>query len=295
MERREFDIVGTGSRVNRTAILRPFDSLAEFGEYAERVCRENPVLPAESHMTGRWSTDWLGATQERTFEVSQNGDDSRVESATALLADIDAQIETRRYVHAAAPAGDYYIAAEVLAGLPAPMRRRARRPGPGLVRIYFDMVSSAGVQHETLSKRGDAALALASKLSSFRPVELYAVCGTQSYSPEYQSCVLSFKVSASPLNLAVSSASLSCVGLARGYAYRLFGAQYFGQGGGSPNLGFAWRRISDRPEYLAAAREALKLEPDDLYIPPPFLNDDIAKDPIAWIRTNVERLQGSPE
>src|SRR5579863_2238608 len=148
-------------------MIRTYDSPAALVRDAKRL---NCAGGYQNHA----SDSWVGETLAETLSRSEFGDTSLVPEAERLIAQLDTQIETPRRIWERAPVGVFCAVPDVLAGLPTPMRRlRETQEEHAPVAVLVISTSSAGVEAQTLKKRGTAILALVLALARVRPVSLW--------------------------------------------------------------------------------------------------------------------------
>lgn len=255
-----------------------FDSAAEFAGAADA----GPVRKCDSRWTGEtWGEALAGAARGRT---------SLVADAEKLLEQVQAEVSTPRSEWVPARAGAFPVVPEVLAGFSEPMRAKVWVPSDRApVKVFVDLVSSGGIDHTHLARRGVAALALAMALSAERALELYVVMPMRTRSR----VVLVAQVPTAPLDLATACYALTSVGFVRGLGYSL-GASATGGAAGGVDWVFGYYPDSDerRATYVARLRAALGAADTDLIVPPTFLRDPMVADPVEFVRRSLAEHAG---
>lgn len=223
----------------------------------------------------------------------EQGDETNVERARALLTEFQENIEVLHYQWERDVAGAFPDVPSYIMGVPESMWTQQpilsdRSP----LRIWVGLTSSGGIGEETLVKRGITLAAFAMAISAKRPVlispyvnlgndyrrDYYARTRSGSYSYA-QNALLSWDISTSPLVLSELMACLSSPNITRRLGlvvcYML-----------NPGVTGNWHSDYDNE---SAMREHLGAKPEDLYLPSIHLYDPILSDPIAWLKTNVAK------
>lgn len=254
-----------------------FESPAEFADAAD-ACRS----------TERYRDDlWAGGSWSEAVTECRNGAERYVAKVSKILDSINVEVPRCTWINS--PCGAFPVVPEVLAGRPDPMRRRvpvdcATSP----VRMYLDLVSSAGIPVDDLRKRGTAFLALAMALTQIRPVEMYAAMPNTTSEGAHFSTLITIRLDTAPLDTASVAAMFCNTAITRHLAY-----SYCAIRAGQPQSGLYWYRgISpnddeQRLAYVAAVKADLGAGPDDVYMAPVFLTDDAIKDPEGFVRRSI--------
>lgn len=252
-----------------------YDSVAEFARVAERN-------QSHEHSSDSWYGNVTGTT---AVKYAISGDDSYVAEAEKLMDKLESSIEINAHRWEASMYGAYPIVPEFLAGSPTPMRCRVAVVEESTpISIYVSTSSSAGVDSNTMLKRGTAVLALLLKMQAIRPVELYLLSELHGTDGE---TILVIKVESKPLNVGVAAFTMCNVGFARHLCYdhsKVIG----GFNGSWPKL----YRNSNWEEHL---REVVGMNEIDLYIPAATTWDKMVTDPINWVNAQVKRFVGELE
>ncbi len=167
-----------------------------------------------------------------------------------------------------------------VAGDPQHWNRVTRpRTDKAPLRVVIDVTSSAGLSQETLAMRGVALTALVRALKMTRPTTLEVVTGLGGSNSGYYSCV-----ALDSDDLTACAWALGSAGYARALTYSLLTTA--GASGGWP-----YGLIPTTAETPRITREALALGPDDVFVPPAFLDERgaIMADPIGWLNTQLEK------
>jgi len=263
-----------------TSTVDWFDSPAEFARAAEAV-------PESARFCPSW---WTGEDWGEASRRAASGRLDRVADAEKLLEELQAEVVTPRSEWVASRAGSFPCVPEALAGFPEPMRRRVVVPSDKApIRVFVDLVSSAGIEHEHLERRGVAALALAMALGAERSVELHAVVGEGDRSGRK---IVVMKIPSAPLDLATACNALTSIGLIRGLGYSYCTAEHKHW-----DWAFGYYPSDDglRAKYVRQLRAALGASDADLVLPPTFLTDPAVKDPVGFVRRGVAEHGGRDE
>ena len=227
------------------------------------------------------------STREACEYIRQGATPQECERTQALLSKINDTVQHRQKMQTvAAPSGSRVVVPDVLAGMPFPMRRRVSVSHDlAPVRIVVETLVSSGVTVRQLEKRGAALAALAMRLSETRPVELWASWGGRI---RRHDAIGRVKLDTNPLTLAEVVAVVTTPLFARNVVY----AQNLTQAGETyeyESWDWAWNRSPDNEARDTRMREALRLEPQDIFIPGGYLSeaDQFASDPVAWVESYV--------
>lgn len=249
--------------------LHWFESPAEFASAADRL---------EQKYEDR---SWTGETWELSIRRAIHGRADLVREAEAAVESVRRRIPSPRSVWAPSVAGAYPVVPEAISGVPEPMRRRVRAYASNApVRLFVDLVSSAGVNHDQLARRGAAALALVMALSDERAVELHAVVGLGCSSSR---CVCVIKLQTAPLDLASVCHALTSAGFARNLGYSLC---WDAANKPEPRRRYDWMfgyfpSGDARAAYVRQLKAIVGASEADVVVPPAFLGDET--DPVAFV------------
>jgi hypothetical protein len=239
-------------------------------------------------------TAFSGDTFETCKEKAYNGQSENVDAIEKLVGKIESAIPissaTPRWSDAVC--GHIPLVPHDIIGLPnamlAPNYEMATDSAP--VRIVTDVCVSAGVSKKEIANRGAAIAALAYTLSAARPVELIASAGMGSgpgdANIDRTAIINCVRLGASPLNIRqvafalTNQAFLRRLALASSYHYQetVAGVDY--------PAGIVWPWNDEPRNNDARMREALGLEPSDLYIGGFYL-DEININPEQWVRDRI--------
>jgi hypothetical protein len=253
-------------------MLVEFDTVEDFAKAAKQAVKE----------PDHGKSDWTGNVSfSEAIQRCLTGDESYVEGANKLIEKLDVDLPmTKAFKRVASPYGGSVNLGEWLAGSPVPMRRRIRTSSDiGPVNIYVSTTSSAGVDADTMKKRGFAILALLLKLQAVRPIQLYLLTELHGRADgwHYQK----IRVESQPLNVSVAAFALCNVGFARHLTYD-YARVIDGFNGAWPN------GYGDR-SYEQARRERLNLQDNDLLIKEAHVHDEMIKRPVEWITKQLEK------
>lgn len=235
-------------------------------------------------------SDW---TDGESFETAKykmaNGDDSYAHMADALLekiSDLAEGVPVREW--SPSPIGAYPVVPEFLTGRPDCMRVMSTTGELSPVKIVISTTCSAGLDKETMTRRGVAVLALVMKLQQIRPVELYVLVeGNGGYKGD-RNVFQMIKLDTKPLSIAHACFALANVGFARALTY-VHLREYHNWDG-------EWPRdynSSGRGSYGAMVRRECQMTPEDLWIPSSYLSDSkLINDPVGWVNEQLARYSG---
>lgn len=145
---------------------------------------------------------WAGASWRGSLKHAKHGDLSHAGRSDKLLEKIEhlaTFVSTAFQVQHSVTGGVPNIPS-MLAGHPAHMRLRRRvltQQAP--LAIIIDATVSAGVEKESIERRGAAALALVRVLSAVRPITLYVAAGLKTHG---KSIIVTVPINTAPLDLA---------------------------------------------------------------------------------------------
>ena len=234
---------------------------------------------------------WYGNESEAdTLHKAEVGDTSLVPKAEAYLDQLDHAIETPRRTWERNVAGPFCVVPDVLAGLPTPMRRMVHtRDETSPITILAVTTSSAGIDAETLAKRGTTILALVMALSRIRPVTLQQL--TILDGRDEGETVITSEINTHPLDLATACYVLTSAGFARRLTYNLARSKNHFMGGWPREFNYG------RPErYYDRLRLRLAADPAKcLIIGAAQLGDELLQQPLVWLNTQIARFTESVE
>lgn len=161
--------------------------------------------------------EWYGGPIENSLELLEKGDQANMRESERLfdrmldqeLPNTDGGVGGR----VAAPCGGHARVGAALRGHPNSMWRREPSEVLGKVRVYFQMVASQSVKHETMRLRGLAITALAYAWQCKRPIELIGVISGKTTTGEYATATI--PIGTAPLNMSRVAAVMSNFGLTR--------------------------------------------------------------------------------
>ena len=268
-----------------------FDSLADMGDYVD-----------PKHCLGNASMKWFGGVDPATaVAMLKTGDFSQVATAEKLLDKFNTvAIETAGTTMDVGPAGFMPCVPEYLGGSPEAMYCMADIESTmAPLKIIVDTSSSAGIEQETLQKRGASILAAVMALSVVRPVSLEIACTLDCSSDRnlkterWGSASVSFvrcQINSSPLDLGSACYALCHSGFTRRVVYGL-ARHEFGSplGWGSLERG-ANLRDPRNPKSIEALVDLLDEDQEHtLFIPAIQLVDELVKEPEQWLTSVLAR------
>ena len=225
---------------------------------------------------------------ETRATVYAGGDDSLVPLAQSFLNQIEASIDSPQRELLAAPFGGFCVVPEAMQGYPLAMRRMQRTESDGHpLRVSVCVTSSAGVDCETLARRGAAILSLCMALESVRPISLQIHCEL-SGADETRTTLVTCKIPTAPLSLAQACHLLTHQSIHRRAMFDL--ATKYNRSWHQWPRGFVGGSATDADTpYRIGIRDQLGFTADDLVIPPVYLTDQLVRDPVAWINAMVAK------
>jgi len=237
----------------------------------------------------RCSKDWTGETLEEALEFTQSGNPARVPEAERMLDQIEADMERMSPEWINDVAGSVPDVPAFLAGSPECMRRRVQSISERApVRVFVDVCSSASIDHELLTKRGVAALALVMQLiRQGRSVELYTFASLDGEIGG-QYCPI-IRQETAPIDIASVAHCLTSSGYSRTLCYGAGRSLNSYSGAFSDHFvrsGTWQQRVAGSLKTLAGyATEK------DIILPAPYADDEtsnephglVFKNPAAWI------------
>jgi hypothetical protein len=272
--------------------IEKFYTMEAFAAACERDLKDPKTRHYYDRGDGR--KDWYSnETNADTARLVRSGDTRAVERSQKLLHRIlDTLPETERPLWQPSPCGAFPIVPEVLSGHPTPMRaRRMDTNASNPVRLWVVLTSSAGVPQGTLQERGAALMALLSKLSEIRPVEMWAVIILDG-KPDGEG-VAAIRLPSDPLSTAHCAYALTSSGFTRGFGYDWLHAHH-GSTGSWPR-GYKYSSKDDDP-YLTGLKRRLGGAPHDLIIEPAKLsNARISSDPAGWVNDQIRAILTTQE
>ena len=235
--------------------------------------------------------EWYGnETEAQSLRFAHEGNTRLVPEAEALIHNLDTMIETTRRVWQPSPAGAFPVVADYLRGLPTSMRRMLHeRDESAPITILVNTSCSAGIDADTIERRGAVILALVLALSRIRPVTLKAVAFMHGRADG--ETILSATINTNPLDLATACYVLTSAGYARRLTYNI--ARAVNSFNGSWPKDFDYYHPALYYTYLKTL-----LSPDPartLVVGAAQLGDDLLSDPVAWITNQIQRFTTDQE
>ena len=229
-------------------------------------------------------------TPQDTLRMAISGDTRLVAKAEEAISKLDAIIETPRLVWEPNVAGAFCCVPDVLAGRPTNMRRMVHRPDERApITIIANTASSAGLDTQTLAKRGTVILAFVLALSRIRPVTLHQMSTGNGNDGE---TVVISQISTTPLDLATACYALTSCGFTRRICYAVKTKKHNGYTHHWPT-GY---NPTNPINYNNALTLRLGLNPaQSLIIAGAHLHDDLIVRPIKWITQQIKRFTQQAE
>jgi hypothetical protein len=261
---------------------RLFESAGELSDYALTKCTS----------TGDWNTSggsWTGGdTSAAACRKAKMGDLAGVARSDALLERFERfAFETERQRWVDDVCGGFPNVPAFLSGHPLAMRRRiADKDGAAPLAVIVDLTTSAGINADTIEKRGAAILALVRLLTMRRPVELWAGVMTGSGIGNRNLAGVFCRLETAPLDLATAAYVMTSAGFPRAVCYPVAMESAGFTSGGWP---YNDHNVS-RANMTAICAAAFHHASDTLCIPPVHMQDDITKNPEGWIEARLAEL-----
>lgn len=244
---------------------------------------------------------WTGESLEESMGFAEHGNTACVAEAEKMLAEVEKHIDLAllRPSWEASVCGAFPCVPDYLSGHPESMRRKVMQTSESEpVRIYVCMSSSAGVDHNDLTKRGCAVLALVMALQMVRPVELWTFQSLHGRKGDYHGSgtvrgdtYIKVALSPSPIVMSEAAYGLTSAGFARNMTYSL-GWNYSGFNGG-------WAEAVNYGNNASTAKALAKVlgaeSRNDLVIPPPTYGDAIIKTPVKWVLDRLAEYKNANE
>ena len=276
--------------------MRPaLTDLTHSGGFTSRVARFASTGALADFMKGKRPhsnrsefNDWQSLDDAR--RLTREGCPEAVTAAQALLDEIDAQgIQTYRPRWQADVAGALPDVPRYVAGAPECMLRPDRRQSESApVKLYVDVCVSAALTKRQLAARGNALLALALKLSQFRPVELavFADMGARASDKPKHAVIPVMDIPANPLDMQAASYAMASPGFLRQLVFA------YGDTEGITGH-WAWNAqpsYSGRvTEYEKRLNEALGVGEEDLVIYGGHIYNKLITQPVEWVTEQLQR------
>ena len=239
----------------------------------------------------KWLDRWAGAeTREELNSTMLFGDPVQGDKIRNMINDYQVNIRTVGPRQMLDVAGAMPSVPHMLGGDPLHMRRRKpEKMNRGKIRLFVNVVVSAGISSTQLQARGSAVAALAYNLSTVRPVELWAI-GTMNEDKNYSEDADNYhipciRIAANPLDPNRVAALLSHPAGARALMFNLRG-----DGQSSPNWAWEDYRVQqDAKRFNERLTPILGLTEDDIVFPGGMLGD-VASEPGKWLNEKMKAL-----
>jgi hypothetical protein len=270
-------------------MLVTFDSVSEFVKANPKPgTTSKHGFHGRSVVNDRGDGAWTANLSfDKAMKTALAGDSSYVAGAEQYIDKVDAALpQTVNYETVRSPFGYRVNVGDWLAQSPTPMRRRLKRiTEVSPIKIVVSLTSSAGIDADTMKRRGEAILAFLLKVQQIRPVDLYTLIELDGETDGSQ--YLMIRQESRPLNISQAAFCLCNVGFARhGYNY----ADLDGFLGSWPAGYYA-----NSNEYATMRRERLGLNPQDIVIKEAYMTDPIITNPELWIKTELAKISNQTE
>lgn len=261
-----------------------FSGISDMATFAETDLLETKYMQKNDRT-------FLGGTREEALKNMRGGDNSLVEMSDKIMAMIEDKVGFRssRFATIGAVAGGAPNVPAFLSGNPVAMRQRRRvvtEDAP--IAIIADVVSSGGVSHETIQRRGAALLALCRILESTRPVSLFAISG-QKQSGKNLICAL--EIDTRPLDLARAAWVLGSPQYTRRLTFAMSEHNAGEHGGGLVSWAYSdhrWQQDSLCGEVARHLGFGDYVASPGITLGTEFETDEAAAD---WVMEHAKRLQ----
>lgn len=275
---------------------RRFDSPEEYADYCERL----PRSICYYNDTNRPSKDEFGGVDiPIACKYLRNGCTENLDEARKIMD----QMGNENLFSMSVPMlradvqGIIPNVPGLLAGHPQGMFARHIEETPALnapLTVYFEASVSAGIDHDTLVRRGVAALAFVLAMEVIRPVDLYITC-LWSHSQRagvYGSVV---RVPSRPMDLGRATYMMTDPSFYRRLA---FSAVNDMSGTNSTKCSKPWVMDSGptNKNYIPYMRELLDMQPDDIFIKGGYLLDrNMTDNPVQWVKDMIAQHGGNKD
>lgn len=270
-----------------------FSDPADFAAYLRGPCAPSPYLTGAAE-----GGAWYGASPAQTMKRASEGNPALTDACDRLLDKMESvDFATSRFATVAAVAGGAPCVSAYLAGSPLAMRRRVRLVDDAApLAVVVDIGVSASVEHDTIQRRGAAALALVRLLSATRPVALWIVTGQQTdIYDDKRNAAFALRLDTAPLDVA-RAAWLLCAPEA--FRRAAFAACFAIAGhAGKRNVNWLNNNHRDHPELIRKIMPALTGADDFVVVPSlitaggtQFKSDAAAA---QWVREMLDKHGGA--
>jgi len=233
-----------------------------------------------------WSSDWYGADSKRIDYLLEHGDKKAVEEAQSLAQSFEAKIDVENYKPTpinSVVGGSVSVGAYV-AGIPNCMRRiipaETEISNTVACRIFLPMDSYAGLSSKQVKTYGTICLALAMKMQTLRPVELFSYSIGKYTVGKYRYRGSIVRLGTTPLALSQALAFPTNLILQRGLIYNEQDCRAHGKIVSGSGSGF----------YDGNVFDCLDANPSDIICP--IINHHIfttiQKDPVSWVEKMIQ-------
>lgn len=242
--------------------------------------------------SGKDAASMGGTVEQACRYVLQGATPKQQAEALALVEKVDAATHGRERIEwTPSVAGAFPCVPEYLQGMPEHMRRKvSQEDDRAPVKLVVDAGVSGGVTRAQMARRGAAMAALAMRLSETRPVELWIVDTSRVRGCAF-TVVQAVRLAVNPVSLSEVVAAFSSPEYARGVtltAAHIHSGVTAATSAYSVNWGFG--SIPSAADYIHATREALKLDPADIFITGGYVSEAEAymRDPVAWVNKYLD-------
>lgn len=263
----------------KTLLLR-FDGCAEYAAYVRKH-----TTPQSTYTGSSWSG---GQSWETQLTQAARGDTSLVKQAEELLDKIvvDAARPMPMWVNEVA--GAFPSIPDYLAGQPDCMMDMQPQPSERApIKIYVELTSSGAVDAADMVKRGTAILALALLLNRDRAVDLNVIIGFGRTPFGHQGCFAVIPLGTSPIDIALSCNALTSQSFVRSMGYQFLRQFPETQCAGNWDWDIMPDGDHNRARFVEKLRAAIGANPQDMIIPPTFMNDPAITDPLGFVRRSL--------
>lgn len=252
------------------------------GEFPAAVQKYSAAIAKNG---GSWSGDSWTSFSRKINE----GDEASVAASEKMLTDLEDQVPVSRgWRNVDDVVGAVPNIPAFLAGHPQHMRRRERvsRDNAPLT-IFMDLTSQASVSSYDVHRRGVTLLALVRLLVEHRPVELW--CGAaQDAFYQQASGTTAWRIDTAPMDLARAGYHVAGTAMSRMFGYGI--NRHLFKSVGTWSFGSNVLQASTGKE---RAERAFGTEV--LFIPRIMLADEMVKNPVGWVRREIQKYTGIEE
>src|ERR1700743_93913 len=267
---------------NTTVItMQQFDNVTEWYRYSER---------SPNHRDQNEGFYGHRNMREAVYYCERNLGENHMRPARALVDKIDASFRDReRDQWAPSPYGAYPVVPDYLAGDPFSMRLKHRdEDNRAPIRYYIEAVVSGGTSQRDMEQRAAGIAALVMRTAEERPIELYAIVALRLR--ENKGYISVVPINTTPVDLHSTIAMFATRESCRSRAFAN-ATQATGVSSSNCDWLFGHPEQHNKGERDRLFRDALKMEPQDVFMQGGYLTDayEFGRDPVKWVHTQIEK------